>query len=192
MAKGRKGRRLIFVPDEVLERLMDAPNRKGKNLTDFVEEILREALRAEEMGRDFREVVDFFEILQALMSSGAVFTPLDVLKYLTAQVYESKGDELRNKWYESGRWYGKYMKEKFKDPVDSLRRLLKATRWDLDEVEVKRNGDAVKIRCVSTVMTPEGTEMLLGFIEGAMHALGYETRKSDYVKGIILLEFSAI
>jgi hypothetical protein len=85
---------------------------------------------------------------------------------------ESEGDELRKKWYESGRWYGKYMKEKFKDPVDSLRRLLKATRWDLDEVEVKQNGDAVKIRCVSTVMTPEGTEMLLGFIEGAMHAQG--------------------
>jgi hypothetical protein len=190
MAKS-KSKRFVFVSEEILERLMDAQSRRGKDLSVFIEEILREALRVEDMGQDFRQVVNFLEALQVLMISGAVFTPLDIFNHLSEKVYKSEGDELRKNWYESGLWYGKYMKDKFNDPVDFLMKFLKAMRWDLDEVEVKRNGDAVKIRCVSTVMTPEGTGMLLSFIEGVMQALGYETRKNDHVKGIILLEFCA-
>jgi len=189
MAKSSKGRRLIFVSDDILRRLMKAANMQGKAFTTFIEEALEQLMRANDMGHDLKEVVDFFEVLQAQRNSGAVFTPMDVLNYLIGKVYEAEGEQLQAKWYESGKWYGKYLKDKFDEPTMALGSLLRATRWDLDEVEVRLEGDAVKFRCVSAVLTKEGTELLLKFIEGAMHSLGYETVNKDYMKGIILLEF---
>jgi hypothetical protein len=47
---------------------------------------------------------------------------------------------------------------------------------------------SVKIRCVSTVLTTEGTELLAKFIEGVMDGLGYRTEQVDSLKGMIILE----
>jgi len=96
---------------------------------------------------------------------------------------------LQAKWYESGKWHGKYLKERFGDPVQAFKNFLEVSRWDLSEVEVRQEGNTVKLRCVSTVLTTEGTELLAKFIEGAMHSIGYQTEKSDCVKGMIVLEF---
>ena len=98
-------------------------------------------------------------------------------------------EQLQKKWYESGKWHGKYLNEKFKDPVQALKKFLKATRWDLSEVEVKKTENTVKFRCISTLLTGEGTKLLVKFIEGAMHSMGYQTDKSDTLKGMIILEF---
>ncbi len=81
------------------------------------------------------------------------------------------------------------MNEKFKDPVDAFKKFLKATRWDLSEVEIKKTENAVRFRCISTLLTGEGTKLLVKFIEGAMHSMGYQTDKSDTLKGMLILEF---
>jgi hypothetical protein len=110
---------------------------------------------------------------------------------LTSRAYGDAKEELQAKWYEGGTWHGKYLKEKFEDPVQALKNFLEVSRWDLSEVDVKKDNDKVKLRCVSTVLTAEGTELLTKFIEGAMHGIGYKTEKSDSVKGMISLEFKS-
>ncbi len=82
-----------------------------------------------------------------------------------------------------------YINEKFEDPVQALKKFLEATRWDLSEVEVKQDQNMVKFRCISTLLTGEATELLAKFIEGAMHSIGYQTDKSDTLKGMMLLDF---
>jgi hypothetical protein len=72
--------------------------------------------------------------------------------------------------------------------VEALEPFLKLTRWELNDVEVKDWGNNVKVRCVSTVLTNEGTLLLSRFLEGLMHALGYKTEKVDCLKGLIILE----
>lgn len=185
-----RGKRLVFVPEELLERLMEASSMEGKPFIKYVEEALWQAVKAYEMGHSLKEIVRFFEIIQAQRASGAIFTPLGVFNYLTSKVYAAEKEQLQVAWYESGKWYGKYLTEKFEDPIQALAELLQATRWDLNEVKAKKAENTVKFTCISTTLTDEGTELLASFIEGAMHSIEYKTIKNEHMRGIILLEFA--
>jgi hypothetical protein len=80
------------------------------------------------------------------------------------------------------------LKEKFDDPITAFGCFLELSRWDLNEVDVKEVNGAMKVRCVSTVLTDEGTEMLTKFIEGVMDGMGYKVGKADVLKGMIILQ----
>jgi len=185
-----KGKRLVYIPEDILEDVIKASRRRGESISVFVGETLRQAVRADEMGYSPKQATELLEVMYAYRILGGVFIHQDVLNYLVEKVYETEKEQLQAKWYESGRWHGKYLKEKFENPIQAFKSFLEATRWDLSEVEVKQEGDTVKLRCVSTVLTTERTELLAKFIEGAMHSIGYQAERSDCVKGMIILEFA--
>jgi hypothetical protein len=169
--------------------LIEASRIEGKSLNQYVEEVLSHAVDVHNLGHNLDEIIRFFLVLEAQRASGATFTPLNVYNYLTDKVYAAEKDRLQAEWYESGKWYGLYLKEKFEDPVQALADLLRATRWDINEVNVKKAKKVVKLTCISTALTAKGTELLRRFIEGTMHNLEFETQKSESMKGIIHMEF---
>ena len=190
MSKG-KGKRLVYVPEDLLEEVMRTSRRRGESISRFVEETLRQAVRANHLGYSPEQAAELLEIMQAQRILGGAFVPLDVLNYLTSKAYKDEKEQLQASWYESGKLHGKYLEEKFGDPVQAFKSFLEATRWDLSEVEVRRDENMVRFTCVSTVLTKEATELLAKFMEGAMHSLGYQTEKCDYMKGMVVLEFKS-
>jgi hypothetical protein len=46
----------------------------------------------------------------------------------------------------------------------------------------------VRVRCISTVLTSEGTELLAKFTEGVMNGMGYKTGRIECLRGMIILE----
>jgi len=184
-----KGRRLVYVPGELVQSLVKASMNEGKSVSKFVEEALRQVLKMNLLGYSPEQARELIEVIHAHKILGGVFVPQDILNYLIENVYKSDKDQLRERWYESGRWHGKYMKEKFEDPLQALKCFLEATRWDLNEIEVKQVENMVKLRCISTVLSTERTELLAKYIEGIMHGLGYKTEKFDCLKGILVSEF---
>ena len=191
MSKGRsKGKRLIPVPESLLKGLMDASSKEGKPLNRYIEEALQQAVKVFETGQNLNAMVRYFEILQSQRASGAVFTPLTVFDFMTHKVYATDKDKLLDLWYESGKWYGKYITEKFQDPVQALAGLLQVARWDLNEVNVKVIDGKLKLRSTSTALTKEGTEQLLKFIEGALDGMECKIMKKESMKGLILVEFT--
>lgn len=190
MSGGRsKGKRLIPIPETLLRGLMEASSKEGKPLNRYIEEALQQAVKVFEAGQNLKGMVRYFEILQSQKASGAIFTPLTVFDFLTSKVYATDKEKLLDVWFESGKWYGKYLTEKFEDPVKALAELLQAARWDLNEVNVKEIDGKVKFRCTSTALTKEGTELLLKFIEGALDGMECEAVKSEFMKGLVLVEF---
>jgi len=189
-AKGKR-KRLIYVPEDIISDVAEAARKSGESLSLFVEETLRQAVTANHMGYSREQATQILQVMNAHRILGGAFVPLEVLDYLTAKAYETEKEELQAKWYKSGKWHGKYIKERFENPIQAFKGYLEATRWELSEVEVRQDEGTVKLRCVSTVLTAEATELLAKFIEGAMHSLGYKTEKSDSLKGIIVLEFKS-
>jgi hypothetical protein len=184
-----KGKRLIPVPESLLNGLMDASSKEGIPLNSYIEEALQQAVKVFESGQNLKGMVRYFEILQSQKASGAIFTPLTVFDYMTSKVYESDKETLLKGWFESGKWYGKYISEKFSDPVYALADLLQAARWDLNEVNINKVNSNFKLRCTSTALSKEGTELLMQFVEGAMEGLSCKIIKSEYIKGLVLIEF---
>ena len=184
-----KGKRLIPVPERLLSGLMDASSKEGVTLNGYIEEALQQAVKVFELGQNLKGMVRYFEILQSQKASGAIFTPLTVFDFMTNKVYEIDKEALLKAWFESGKWYGKYISEKFSDSVSALADLLRAARWDLNEVNINKVNDNFKLRCTSTSLSKEGTELLMQFVEGAIEGLNCNIIKSEYIKGLVIVEF---
>lgn len=184
-----KDKRLVYIPGDLVEEVKEISRREGKSLSLFVSDVLKLALKANSLGFGPKQAAEYLDIMRSQRNLGGVFVPSDVLEYLNTAACGTETGQLKMKWYESGKWHGKYINEKFKDPVRALRNFLEATRWDLSEVEVRNGQDIIKFRCISNLLTGEATGLLARFIEGAMHSIGYKTEKSEAMKGMILLDF---
>ncbi len=183
-----KGKKLVYVSEGLVESVAKISRNRGESVGKVVEDSIRQSVRVNEEGYDVQQVSDYFSVMQAQRVLGGVFVPSSVLDFLVGSAYPEKREQLMAKWYESGRWHGKYLKEKFDDPVTAFGCFLELSRWDLNEVDVKEVDGAIKIRCVSTVLNDEGTEMLTKFIEGVMEGMGYKMGKADVLKGMIILQ----
>ena len=184
-----KSKRLVYVSEDLIREAMEVARSEGKSLGTFVEESLNLSLSAKKMGYGLKEASELLGVIRANRILGGVFVPLDVFNRIVRVAYKAGGKRFKERWYQSGMLHGKYLKERFENPIEAFKAFLEAARWDLSEVEVREEGDTVKIRCFSTVLTKEGTETLLRYVEGALHSMGYKTVKSDHLKGIIILEF---
>jgi len=186
-----KDKRLVYIPGDLVAEIKDISRRRGESLSLYVSDILKLGLKANSLGYGPKQAAEFLEVMRSQRNLGGIFVPTDVLEFLNTAACGTDIEDLKKKWYESGKWHGKYIVEKFKEPVQILRNFLEATRWDLSEVEVTTSENVVKFRCISTLLTGESTALLARFIEGAMHSMGYKTNKSDAIKGMILLDFTA-
>jgi len=190
MSDVSKEKKLIRAPDDLVSKLNEAANRQGKTFYSYLTEILEQAVRAYEMKRSLKEIIDHFEILEVHEKAGAISIPREVLDRIINKAYHEDGGVLQQIWSQTGRWYGTYLNSKFDDAVEALSRLLKEGRWDLNEVTVKRNKEQVELRCVSTLLSEERSILLEKFVEGAMHSMGYKAEEGECFRGIIRLRFS--
>jgi len=185
-----KDKRLVYIPGNLVAEIKEISRRRGESLSLYVSDILKLGLKADNLGYGPKQAAEFLDIMRSQRNLGGVFVPTDVLEFLNESACGTDLEELKKKWYASGKWHGKYIIEKFSNPIQTLRSFLEATRWDLSEVEVANNESIVKFRCISTLLNGDSTQLLARFIEGAMHSMDYKTKKSDSMKGMILLEFT--
>jgi hypothetical protein len=184
-----KGKKLVYVSEDLIEKAALVSRAEGISLTKLIEGAIIEAVKVNELGFTSKQMADFFNVLQTQRVLGGLFVPSGVLDYLVEKIGKNDIAQLQSLWYESGTWNGKYLKEKFVNPVDAFRHFLELSRWDLNEVDVKVDGPNVKVRCISTVLSVEGTKLLAKFIEGILNGMNYKTSQFDILKGMIILEF---
>ena len=187
----RKEKKLLAVQGDLAQKIIEIANRKGMTVYNFTNEVLEQVVKAESMNRSIEDIVERFSLLEIDRDSGAVFATADALLYMVERLYEQEKETLLNKWYESGQWYGKYLRIKFGDgePLDMLKKLLDACSSKSSEVRILRDGDKISLNRLSPNDSPEYTELFSRFLEGIIHSFGYETKKNDVSKGLIVLEF---
>lgn len=190
MAATGKGKRLVYVSEALLEKVAKVTRDEGISLSKLVESALAETVKVNELGYTSKQMAEFFNVLQTNRVLGGLFIPSGVLDFMVEECCKNGSKKLQAMWYDSGLWSGKYLKETFQNPIEALGHFLELTRWDLNEVEVKENEKILKVRCISTVLGLEGTQLLAKFIEGVIYGLGYQTKHVDCLKGMIILESS--
>jgi hypothetical protein len=188
MATAGKGKRLVYVSEDLLEKVAKVTRDEGVSLSKLVEAALMETVKVNELGYTSKQMAEFFNVLQTNRVLGGLFIPSGVLDFMVENCCKNDIQQLQALWYDSGKWNGKYLKEKFQNPVEAFGHFLELSRWDLNEVGVKEAGNSLKVRCISTVMSVEGTQLLAKFVEGVVNGLGYNTEHVDCLKGMIILE----
>jgi len=187
MATG-KGKKLVYISEDLLDKASKVSRAEGVSLSKLVEGALNEAVKVNELGYSSKQMADFFNVIQTHRVLGGSFVPSDVLDFMIKQCIKGDLAALEALWYDTGRWNGCYLKEKFPNPVDAFHSFLVLTRWDLNEVDVKSIGNDVRVRCISTVMDIGATKMLAKYVEGVMNGLDFKTERVDVLKGMIILK----
>lgn len=187
--KEPKGKRLVYVPEDLVEDVLEISRGRGESVGKFVEEAVRLAIKANSVGLTPGKAAEALEVLQAQRVLGGAFVPQEALSFMVDTVYRAGREGLFAKWFEGGRLHGRYLKERFGDPVEALKCFLEATRWDLNEVDVFKEGEAVRLRCVSTALSVEATELLCKFLEGVVAGLACEIVGVECLKGMVVITF---
>lgn len=182
-----KGKKLVSVSENLLDAAAKVSREEGVPMGKLVENLLEQAIKVNKLRYRSDQMADFFDVLQTNRVLGGLFVPTGVLDFMLENCKDSA--QLQTLWLDSGRWTGKYLTEKFSDPLVAFGRFLRLSRWDLNEVEVKPAGNTVKIQCVSTVMSLESTRMLAKFVEGALDGVGYKLVNVDCLKGMLIMNF---
>ena len=181
----------MAVQGDLAHRLMGIANRQGRTVYSLTNEIVEQAIEADLLDCPLKDIVEFYRLLRVEKDSGSVIIRKDNLLYMIDKLYPREKKVLWDKWYRSGRWYGKYLQVKFLngEQFGVLEKLLDACAWDSSEFRLQRDGDNLVLNSVSLASSLEYTELVARFLEGIVHSLGYETTNNDITRGLIVLEF---
>lgn len=184
-----KSAKLVVLPEELVDKLRAITIRKGVSLTHFAAEALEQAIRMEAIGGKLEDAVDIFNLYNVSQAAGAVQVPRSNFNAMVTELYRADREGLLDVWREAGRWYGEYMRAMLGEEALAFFRDSLLVSWNLDEVNITRDGLLVKIELVSFVMSQELTELLSSYILGVMSSLGYGLMEEDGLRGLTTLRF---
>ncbi len=184
-----KSAKLVVLPEELVDKLRAITIRKGVSLTNFAAEALEQAIRMEAIGGKLEDAVDIFNLHNVSQAAGAVQVPRSNFNAMVTELYRADREGLLDVWREAGRWYGEYMRAMLGEEALAFFRDSLLVSWNLDEVNITRDGLLVKIELVSFVMSQELTELLSSYILGVMSSLGYGLMEEDGLRGLTTLRF---
>lgn len=187
----KKEKKLLAVQGDLAQKIIGIANKKGMTVYSFTNEILQQAIKAESMNRSLEDIVERLRLLEIERDSGAVFTKRDILLFMVGQLCKQGKEPLLKRAYESGRWHGKYLQIRFHDgePLDTLEKLLDVCSWNSSEIRLFRNGNKLSLTRLCPNDSLEHTELVSKYLEGIVHSFGYETKKNDVSKGLIVVNF---
>lgn len=187
-----KGRKLVYVSEDILQKIETAARKEGMSLGKFLQEALTGIIKANDLGCTPSKLKEMLQVHQTQRNFGEVVIPRAIfIQFIESVVDDQEMEKLLEKWHECGRWRGTYLNRTFDDPLSAFKLFLESMGWDLNEVEVREEKGNIKLICISGTITAEETEMLSKFIEGALCGMDYNIEKRDVMAGMIILELTS-
>jgi len=187
----RKDKRLILVRNDLLQEIIKVTAREGKTVFAFTNEVFEQALEAYQMQTNPAEILQFYIIMKLEKDRGICIIPIDLLNYMIQKLYMIEKEDLLQKWYDSGSWYGKYLSVKIEKEnwLQIFEKQIKKSAWNITDFSIVEREKSIHLRCICPYFTKESTEAFMKFLEGIMHSSNYETIKNECLRGMILLKF---
>ncbi len=183
-------RKMLAAEEDLANKVAELANRRGLTVYQTVNDILEQALRAEEQGLNLKEAVDRRSDMERAREMGLTFTVERLYYQIVDLAYGRDREKVRDLWREMGFWYGKYFKSKSQDPVKALTEALGfLTHGSQFSVE-KGRGDELIVNCIGERFNKAYTEVFTAFMEAAFQTLGYKTVENEASRGIIRLRLA--
>jgi hypothetical protein len=181
--------KLIPVSKPLANQLRLLAGRLGVSVSSITEEALEQVLRADELGSNLKDAVDFLHMAQVHRGAGLINFQRAGLTDLIKRFYADDSESLLQLWYRSGRWYAAYLSNRLNgDFFDFFEQDLKVS-WNLDESEIRGEDVIVHVRLTSFGMSHEFTDLLVVYTKGFFEELGYVVSDEDVLAGLVSFKF---
>lgn len=189
MDRGKEEKKLIYISKNLIDRLNQLALSQGTTIRKLIDDAIIHYLKIAELGYEPGETIEILKALRTVKTLGGVYIPKLVLEHMENSSHSSR-EEVARKWYEAGKIYGIYIREKEVDPIKTLNIFLKLLRWDLDDVAIDYAENLYRVRCASPSLTEEDTYYLAEFIKGVLEGLNMNILKIEFVRGLIIAKFT--
>ncbi len=176
---------MLAAEEDLANKVAQLAERRGLTVYQTVNDILEQALRAEESGMSLKEAVDRRGDMDRARDMGLTFAVEPLYYRIVDLAYAQNKEKVVELWREMGLWYGKYFKGKPGEPVkaltDALRFMTQGSQFSVE----KGKGEDLTISCVSERYTEGYTLAFTAFIKSALGVLGYRVLENEGSRGII-------
>ena len=156
-------RKMLAADESIANKIVEMAKRRELTVYQTVNDVLEQAVRADEMGLSLIEVVDEREMLEKAKKMGLTFFIEGLLYDMVDLTYSNTHEQLSELCLETGRWYGKYFAGKADDGMSAFN---EAMRY----IALGRQGKGVMV-ILSDFMLKDGYEKGLRYLAGG----GYDT-----------------
>ena len=185
-------RKMLAADEDIANKIVEIAKRRGSTVYGTLNEILQQALRADEMGLNLNIVIENREKMETAKGMGFTFTIEKLLYEMVGLAHDKAGEELAEIWLETGKWYGRYFADKGGDLIDSFRKAMEFLSLGNPVTSVeKQNGGRLVVSSVGEFYTDGFTEMHGLFIRGVLETFGWELDETENSKGMIRLTFTS-
>jgi hypothetical protein len=184
-------RKFLAARDDLVKKLSNIAKSKNTTLYGLVNQILEQAIRANDLGDDLSETIDNHVFIKMARQNGLILIPEKVWYIILEKAFEKASDSLTDVFYDAGLWYGKYFSTIFTgdNTIQKVENALQTILWNISIFNLVENKDKIALRCIEPKSTHSHTIFLSAMLEGIMHPLGYSTVEKNISRGIILLTF---
>lgn len=186
------GRKFLAAKEELVKRLRNLAKNKNITLYGLTNQTLEQVLLAEDLGEELPEIIENYRVIKMAKENRSVLIPEKVWHLVLEKAFEHTGDSLKEVFYDSGQWYGKYFSTVLSN-VNSLREIksfLGAMFWNVSNLDLKEESDKIILKLIEPNFSLSHTQLLSTMLEGIMHSLGYATQERNVSKGLVLLTFT--
>ena len=186
------GRKFLAAREELVKRLTTLAKNKNKTLYGLTNQTIEQLLLAEDLGEELPEIVENYRVIKMAKENRAVLIPERVWHLVLEKAFEQAGDPLKEVFYDSGQWYGKYFSTVLSS-VNSLREIksfLEAIFWNISNLDLIEGSGNIILKLIEPNFTFTHTQLLSTMLEGIMHSIGYATQDRKITEGLVLLTFT--
>ena len=181
--------KLIPISKPLTNQLRLLAGRLGVSVASLTEEALEQVLRADALGSNVKDAVDFLHMAQVHRGAGLInFQRVGVLD-LIKRLYDEDSEALLELWYRSGRWYAAYLSNRLNGDFFAFFEQDLLVSWNLDESEILVEDVVVNVRLTSFGMSREFTDLLVVYTKGFFDELGYVVSDEDVLLGLVSFKF---
>ena len=178
---------MLAAEEDVANKVAELAAKKGLTVYQTVNDILEQALRAEETGLNLKEVVDRSDSMRKAHDLGLTFTVEHLYYQVVDAAYKNDKGAITDLYRDMGFWYGKYFKTRGNDPLKALNEALEFLTYG-SQLKIEKGSDEdLRVNCISEKYSVGYTKAFSVFLESAYSVLGYKITESEVSRGIIKL-----
>jgi hypothetical protein len=182
--------KLIVVPKQIADTIKIIAGRIGVPLPAYVTQALTQVIRADELGISIKETIDLFELTTIQKDSGSIRVFRSDFDNIITDLPIRKKKALQKIWYNSGNWYGNYLKTKL--DLDSILNYFEKDlliSWNLDDVSIEMKDVELVLKCTSFDISKELMSLLVQYVSGFMDALNFRETEKEILKGLVYIRY---
>lgn len=186
------GRKFLAAKEELVKRLHNLAKNRNMTLYGLTNQIIEQALYANDLGEELPEIIENYRVIKIAKENRSVLIPERIWHLVLEKASKQAGDSLKEVFYDSGQWYGKYFSTLLSkaSSLQEIKGFLEAMFWNVSNLELTEESDKIILKFIEPNFALPHTQLLSTMLEGIMHSLGYATQERNITKGLVLLTFT--